>query len=82
MQIGSRTRNVDVEHIVGYVEDHSLREELHFYQHFLVVSELETSRHKIFNYAVESLNETTLNEKDLKYAAKVKMAFRVFFWKI
>ena len=28
MQIGSRTRDVDVEHIVGDVEDHRLREEL------------------------------------------------------
>ena len=36
MQIGSRTRDVDVEHIVGDVEDHSLREELRSCQHFLV----------------------------------------------
>ena len=34
MQIGSRTRDVGVEHIVGDVEDHRLREELRSCQHF------------------------------------------------
>ena len=63
MQIGSRTRDVDVEHIVGGVDDHSLREELRSSQHFLVDSELERARHKIFNYAVETLNETVVNKK-------------------
>ena len=41
MQIGSGTRDADVEHIVGDVEDHRLREELRSCQHFLVGSELE-----------------------------------------
>ena len=81
MQIGSGTRDVDVEHIVGDVEDHSLREELRSCQHFLVDSELERARHKVFNYAVETLNETIVNEKldhffnNLKCAAKVNLAF-------
>ena len=81
MQIGSGTRDVDLEHIVGDVEDHSLREELRSCQHFLVDSELERARHKVFNYAVESLNETIVNEKldhffnNLKCAAKVNLAF-------
>ena len=81
MQIGSRTRDVDVEHIVPDVEDHSLREELRSCQHFLVNSELERARHKVFNYPVETLNETTVNEKlghffnNLKCAAKVNLAF-------
>ena len=79
-QVGSGTRDVDVEHIVGYVEDHSLREELRSCQHFLVDSELERARHKVFNYAVETLNETIVNEKldhffnNLKCAAKVNLA--------
>ena len=47
MQIGSRTKDVDVEHIVGDVEDHRLREELRYCQHFLVDSELERARHKV-----------------------------------
>ena len=81
VQIGSRTRDVDVEHILGDVEDHSLREELHPCQHFLVDSNFERARHKVFNYAVETLNETIVNEKldhffnNLKCAAKVNPAF-------
>ena len=81
MQIGSGTRDVDLEHIVGDVEDHSLREELRSCQHFLVDSELERARHKVFNYAVETLNETIVNEKldhffnNFNCAAKVILAF-------
>ena len=81
MQIGSRTRDVDVEQIVGDVEDHRLKEELHSCQHFLVDWELERARHKVFNYAVETLIETIVNEKldhffnNLKCAAKVNLAF-------
>ena len=61
--------------------DHRLREELRSGQHFLVDSELERARHKVFNYAVETLNETIVNEKldhffnNLKCAAKVNLAF-------
>ena len=72
---------MDVEHIVGDVEDHSLREELRSCQRFLVGSELERARHKVVNYVVETLNETIVNEKldhffnNLKYAAKVNLAF-------
>ena len=54
MQIGSRTRDVYVEHIVGDVEDHKLREELRSCQHFLMKSEPERARHKVFNYAVRN----------------------------
>ena len=54
MQIGSGTRDVDVEHKVGDVEDHRLREELRSCQQFLVDSELERMRHKVFIYAVET----------------------------
>ena len=72
---------MDVEHIVGDVEDHSLREELRSYQHFLVDSELERARHKVFTYAVETFNQTIVNEKldhffnNLKCAAKVNLDF-------
>ena len=81
MQIGSRTRNVDVEHIVEDVEDHRLREEVRSCQDFLVESELERVRHKVFNYAVETLTETIVNDKldhffnNLKCAVKVNLAF-------
>ena len=72
---------MDAEHIVGDVENHRLREELRSCQHFLVDSELERARHKVFNYALETLNETIVNEKfdhffnNLKCAAKVNLAF-------
>ena len=61
MQIGSRTRDVNLEHIVGDAEDQSSREELRSYQHFLVVSEIDSARHKVYNHAVETLNETVVN---------------------
>ena len=69
-----------MEHIAGDVEDHRLREELRSCQHFLGDSELEKPTHKVFNYAVETLNETIVNEKlghffnNLKCAAKVNLA--------
>ena len=81
MQIGSGTGDVSLGHKVGDVEDHSLREELPSCQHFLVDSQLERARHKVFNYAWETLNATIVNEKldhffnNLKCAAKVNLAF-------
>ena len=48
MQIGSGTKDMDVKHIVGDVDDHKLRKELRSCQHF------ERARHKVFNYAVET----------------------------
>ena len=88
MQIGLGTRDVDVEHIVGDVDDHILREELRSCQHFLVDSELERARHKVFNYAVKTLKETIVNEKldhffnNSKCAAKVNLAFGFILKKI
>ena len=70
-----------MEHKVGDVEDHRLREVLHCCQHLLVDSELERARHKVFDYAVKTLNEPIVNEKldhffnNLKSAAKANLAF-------
>ena len=53
-------------------------------QHFLVDFELERSRQKVFDFAVEPLSETIVNEKfdhffsNLKCAAKVNRAFGFF----
>ena len=63
MQNGLGVRNVDVKHIVEYVEDHRLKKELRSCQGFLVDSELEKARRKVFNYAVETLSKTSMNEK-------------------
>ena len=74
-------KDVDVEHIVGEVEDHKLREELPSCHNFLADSEFERARYKFFNYAVETSNEIIVNEKlhhvfnNLKCAAKVNLAF-------
>ena len=72
---------MDVEHIVGDNEDHRLREELCSCLYFLVDSEVKRARHRVFNYAVESLNETVMNEKldhffnNLNCATKVNLSF-------
>ena len=87
MQIGLETRNVGMEHIAGDVEDHRLREELRSCQHFLVDSELERARHKVFNYAVGALNETIVNKKLDLFSTIWKVQQKwiwvlVSFWKI
>ena len=74
MQIGSRKREVDVEHIVGDAEDHRWREELPSCQHFLVDSEIERARRKIFNYAGETLNGAIVNKKLDHFFNKLKCA--------
>ena len=80
-QIGFGATNTDVEDIVGDVEDHRLREELLSCQHFLVDSEIEKARHKVYNYAIEKLNAEIVGEKhdqffnNLKCAAKVILVF-------
>ena len=72
---------MDVEHIVRDVEDHRLREELRSCQHFLVDSELERPRHKVFTYAIENLNAEIVDENldhffnNLKCAAKLNLDF-------
>ena len=58
-----------------------MRGEVRSCQHFLADSELERMRHKVFNYDVETLNETIVNEKldhffnNLKCAAKLNLGF-------
>ena len=80
-QMGSGTRDVDVEHIVGDVEKHKSRKELRSCQHFLVDSEIETARHKVINYAVETLNETIVNEKLNHFFSKLNVQQRgIWFW--
>ena len=80
-QIVFGASNIDVEDILGDLEDHRLREEMEFCKHFLVNSEIENARHKVFNYALENLNAEIIDEKldhffnDLKCAAKVNVAF-------
>ena len=48
--------NIDVNDIVGDVDDHSLREELESCKHFLTDPEMENGRHRVFNFAMSPLH--------------------------
>ena len=79
--MGFGANNIDVEDIVGDVDDQSLREELESCKHFLTDTELENGRHRVFNFAMSSFDMSLLNDKldyvfkELKCAAKVNIAF-------
>ena len=80
-QIGFGANNIDVEDLVGDVEDQSLREELESCKHFLTDTEMENGRHRFFNFAMSSFDMSLLDDKldyvfkGLKCAAKVNLAF-------
>ena len=79
-QIGFGASNIDVENIVGDVDDQSLREELQSCRQFLVDSELQKGRHSVFNFAVNNLTAQVVEEKldrvldKLKCVAKLNLA--------
>ena len=81
MQTGSGTRDVEVQNILGDVDDQSLREELESCKQFLTDTEMETGKHRVFNFAMSSFHMSLLNDKldyvfkELKCAAKVNLAF-------
>ena len=62
-------------------DDADLKEELHACQHFLVDSELEKGRHRVFNFAMSTFDNPLINQKldltikGLKCVAKVNLAF-------
>ena len=80
-QMGFGANNIDVEDIVGDVDDQSLIEGLESCKHFLTDTELENGRHRVFNFAMSSFDISLLNDKldyvfkELKCAAKVNLAF-------
>ena len=79
-QIGFGASNIDVEDLVGVVDDQSLREELQSCKHFLVDSEIQKGRHCVFNFAVNNLTAQVIEEKldrvldKLKCVAKLNLA--------
>ena len=79
-QIGFGSSNIDVDDIVGDVDDQSLREELQSCRHFLVDSEIQKGRHSVFNFAVNDLTAQVIEEKldrvldKLKCVAKLNLA--------
>ena len=80
-QIGFGASNIDVDDIVGDVDDQSLREELESCKHFLSDTEMENGRHRVFKFAMSSFDICLLKDKldyvfkELKCAAKVNIAF-------
>ena len=80
-QIGFGASNIDMEDIVRDVDDQSLREELESCKHLLTDTEIDTGRHRVFNFAMLSFDIPLLNDKldyvfkELKCAAKVNLAF-------
>ena len=88
IQLGFGANNIDVEDIVGAVDDQSLREELESCKHFLTDTEMENGRHRVFNFAMLSFDMSLLNDKldyvfkELKCAAKVNLAFGFVLKKI
>ena len=78
-QKGFRSSNIDVEDIVGDVDDQSLRKELEYCKDFLTDTERENGRHRVFNFAMSSFDMSLLNDKldyvfkTLKCAAKVNL---------
>ena len=80
-QIGFGASNIDVEDIVGDVDNQSLREELESCKHFLTDTEMENGRHRVFNFAMLSFDISLLNNKldyvfkELKCPARVNFAF-------
>ena len=77
---GFEANNIDVEDIVGDVDDQSLREEVESCTHVLTDTEMEIGRHRVFNFVMSSFDITLLNNKldyvfkELKCAAKVNFA--------
>ena len=48
--MGFGARNLDVEDIVGDVDDQSLREQLEYCKHFLTDTEMENGIHRVLNF--------------------------------
>ena len=71
-QIGLRASNIDVEDIVGDVDDQNLREEIQSCRHFLVDSEIQKGRHSLFNFAVTNLTAQVIEEKLDRVLDKLK----------
>ena len=55
--------STDSSPLLNDVKDDNLKEELCACQHFLVDSEIERGRQKVFNYAVETQNVDIVNDK-------------------
>ena len=79
-QTGFGASNIDLEDIVGDVDDQSLREELQSCRHFLVDSEIQKGRHSGFNFAFNNFTGQVIEQKldrnldELKCVANLNLA--------
>ena len=86
--MGFGASNNDVEDLVGFIDDQSLREELESCKHFLTDTDTENGRNRVFDFVMSSFDMLLLNDKldyvfrELKWAAKVNLAFGLFLVKI
>ena len=84
-EIPIKTANVDLDDNINEVDELNLKDNLRSCHHFLDDTDFEKTRDKVFNYAVESLNETIVNKKldnffnNIKCAAEMNLAFRFNF---
>ena len=72
-----KTAIVHPDVLINEVYDTNLKEELRSCQHFLVDSELESARHEVFNYAMDNLNATVVDDKLDHFLNSKKCATKV-----
>ena len=77
----SESKNNDLTQLLRRIDDESLEEELATRKHFVLDSELENGRHRVFHFAMEILDAHILSQKldtvlkVLKCAANLNFAF-------
>ena len=54
---------IDGTQIMGPIDDNSLKEELETCKHFLVESNMQIGRHRVFDFAMDTLDQKILLEK-------------------
>ena len=59
----SATQIIDGTQIMGPIDDNSLKEELETCQQFLVESDMQNGRHRVFDFAMDTLDQKILLEK-------------------
>ena len=75
------SKNVDVTQMLRPIDDESSNGELEMCQCFLEDAEMESGRHRVFNFAMEILDAHTLSQKPdtvfekLRCTAKLNVAF-------
>ena len=84
-QRGLGAQNDNVTQLIGVVGEKSLNEELETCKHFLVDSEMDNGRLRVYNFAMDTLDPKNLLEKlvvafdRLKGAAKLNVSFSFVF---